>query len=125
MPVVRVDIPDWASRNQMRMLRQEITKCIAKTWAKEHIWVALHPVYAEPKDPTVILTVDLRDGRGQEAERTQALFDVALSALNRILGTTSDTLIVLVRKFKQDEAVSGGARLPPLAELTPDLANLK
>jgi hypothetical protein len=78
-------------------------------------------MYAEPKETTVILTVDLRDGRGQEGERTRALFDEALKACNRILGTTGENLIVLVRKFDQDECISGGAKLPPLSHLTPEL----
>jgi phenylpyruvate tautomerase PptA (4-oxalocrotonate tautomerase family) len=125
MPVVKVNVPDWASREQMQTLHGEVADCIAKTWAKQHIWVALQPMYAPPKDATVMLTVDLRDGRGQEAERTQALFDLSLKAFERVLGTTEDKLIVLVRKFEQDEAVSGGGRLPPLSELTPDLAEIK
>lgn len=124
MPVVRVNIPEWASREQVATLHAEVTDCIAKTWAREHIWVAIQPMYAMPQDTTVILTVDLRDGRGQEAERTQALFELSLKSFQRVLGTTDDKLIVLVRKFKQEDAVSGGALLPPLSELTPDLAEL-
>lgn len=125
MPVVRIDLPDWSSREQMQQLRSEVTDCIARTWAREHIWVAVRPMYADPQDATVIMTVDLRDGRGQEAERTRALFDVSLRAFNRVLGTTDDRLIVLVRKFKSEEAVSGGKQLPPLSELTPDLSELQ
>jgi hypothetical protein len=81
-------------------------------------------MYAEPKETTVILTVDLRDGRGQENERTRTLFDEALKVCNRILGTTDESLILLVRKFGQDECISGGSKLPPLSQLTPELRNV-
>src|SRR5947207_1860954 len=107
MPIVRADVPDWASRDQLASLREGLHGCIERTWAREHIWVAVRPVYAEPNEATVILTVDLRDGRGQEKERTQALFSEALEVCNRVLGTKEDTLILLVRKFGQDECVSG------------------
>ena len=78
-------------------------------------------MYAEPTETTVILTIDLRDGRGQEAERTRALFDEALEVCSRILGTTDENLILLVGKFRQEECVSGGRELPPLSQLTPKL----
>lgn len=121
MPIVRADVPDWTTREQMTAIRAGLLDCMARTWANDHLWISVRPMYAEPKDPTVILTVDLRDGRGQEAERTQALFNVALILFGSTLGTTGDKLIVLVRKFEQNECVSGGAALPPLSELTPDL----
>ncbi|HEX2652774.1 MAG TPA: hypothetical protein VHN11_03895 [Xanthobacteraceae bacterium] len=121
MPIVRADVPDWATREQMAELRAGLYGCIERTWAREHIWVAVRGMYAEPKDATVILTVDLRNGRGQEAERTEALFEEALDVCNRILGTTGERMIVLVRKFGQDECISGGDELPPLSQLTPAL----
>jgi len=121
MPIVRVDVPDWATRAQMAQLQSELHGCIERTWAREHIWVAVRGMYAEPKDATVILTVDLRDGRGQESERTKALFEEASAVCLRVLGTTDERMIVLVRKFAQDECVSGGGALPPLSQLTPEL----
>ena len=121
MPIVRADVPDWTAREQMATIRVGLIDCMARTWANDHLWISVRPMYAEPNDTTVILTVDLRDGRGQEAERTQALFDVALQLFGSTIGTTDDKLIVLVRKFEQSECVSGGALLPPLSELTPDL----
>ena len=121
MPIIRADVPDWATRAQMAELRFGLHGCIERTWAREHIWVAVRGMYAEPGDATVILTVDLRDGRGQESERTRALFEESLDVCHRILGTTDERLILLVRKFGQDECISGGDGLPPLAELTPEL----
>jgi hypothetical protein len=121
MPIVRVDIPDWATKTEMANLKKELHGCIERTWAREHIWIAVRHMCTEEGGSTVILTVDLRDGRGQEKERTQALFDETLRVCNRLFGTTEDKLIVLVRKFRQDECVSGGGELPPLVELTPVL----
>jgi hypothetical protein len=125
MPIVRADVPAWATEEQMAAIKAELRGCIERTWAREHIWIAVRSMYAERSDTTVILTVDLRDGRGQEQARTQALFDEALGMCNRLFGTTDDKLIVLVRKFKREECVSGGRELPPLEELTPPLHQLK
>lgn len=122
MPIVRVDVPAWASDAQMSDLKKGIHACIERTWARQHIWVAVRGMYAEKNDATVMLTVDLRDGRGQEKARTEALFAEALLVCSKILGTTKEKLIVLVRKFRQDECVSGGDELPPLEVLTPPLA---
>lgn len=121
MPIMRADVPAWTDNAQMAVLRTELHECIKRTWAREHIWIAVRRMYAEPGERTVMLTVDLRDGRGQENERTRALFDEALEVCNRILGTTAENLILLVRKFGQDECVSGGQELPPLSQLTPEL----
>lgn len=121
MPILRADVPDWASRAQMAELRRGLQICVERTWAREHIWVAVRGVYADEAEATVIMTIDLRDGRGQEKERTRALFDEALEVCNRILGTKDEDLIVLVRKFEQDECVSGGDELPALSQLTPEL----
>lgn len=123
MPIVRADVPDWTTKEQMGKIRIGLIDCMIRTWAKDHLWISVRPMYAEPNDPTVIVTVDLRDGRGLEAERTHALFDVALQLFGSTIGTTDDKLIVLVRKFEQKECVSGGATLPPLSELTPSLDN--
>lgn len=121
MPIVRADVPGWATEKQLAVLRSGLRGCIERTWAKEHIWVAVRGMYAAPGEVTVILTVDLRAGRGEEQARTRALFDEALAVCNDVLGTTADKLILLVRKFDQDECLSGGSDLPPLAELTPAL----
>jgi hypothetical protein len=121
MPIMRADVPAWATQAQMAELRSELHGCIKRTWAREHIWIAVQGMYAEPNETTVMLTIDLRDGRGQEKARTRALFDEALEVCNRILGTTDEKLILLVRKFSQEECVSGGRELPPLSELTPEL----
>src|SRR5262249_44927623 len=106
---------------QMKVLRAGLRGCIERTWAREHIWIAVRHMYAEPSEKSVILTVDLRDGRGQEKERTRALFDQALAVCNQLIGTTDNTLILLVRYFDQEECISGGHELPPLSQLTPKL----
>src|SRR6267143_7044097 len=102
MPILRADVPDWATRAQMSALRKGLHSCVECTWAREHVWVAVRSMYAEPNDTTVILTIDLRNGRGQENERTRALFDEALKVCNRILGTPDEKLILLVRIFGQE-----------------------
>lgn len=107
----------------MAAIRKGLQICIELTWAREHIWIAVRGMYAELGEATVILTVDLRDGRGQEKERTRALFNEALAVFNSVLGTKADGLILLVRKFMQDECISGGAELPALSQLTPELQN--
>ena len=53
MPIMRADIPDWASRVQMAALRLELQGCIERTWAREHIWIAVRGMYAEPKETTL------------------------------------------------------------------------
>lgn len=121
MPIMRADVPAWATQAQMAELRAGLRGCIERTWAREHIWIAVRGMYADPGENTVVLTLDLRDGRGQEQERTRALFDEALAVCHRLFGTTDKNLILLVRKFGQDECVSGGRELPPLAQLTPEL----
>lgn len=122
MPIMRADVPDWATKSQMATLRAGLHGCIERTWAREHIWVAVRGMYAESGDTTVMLTIDLRDGRGQEQARTRALFDQALDVCSRTLGTTGEKLILLVRKFGQEECLSGGGELPPLSALTPTLS---
>ena len=88
MPIVRADVPEWLTREQRLEIRAELDKCIAKTWFKEHIWVAVRPYTSEPEERTVIVTVEVRSGRGHELERAEAMFVESLDALNRIVGTT-------------------------------------
>lgn len=121
MPIVRADVPGWATKEQMASVRIGLIECMARTWANDHLWISVRPMYAESADSTVILTVDLRDGRGREAERTRALFSAASSLFKDTFGTPEDKLILLVRKFQLADCISGGAPLPPLSELTPDL----
>ena len=47
----------------------------------------------------VIMTVEVREGRGHEKERTQALFDEAQDVFGRVVGTKSEEHILLVRQF--------------------------
>jgi hypothetical protein len=106
-------------------IRKELHGCIARTWFKEHIWVAVRPYTSEPDERTVIMTAEFRVGRGHEKERAEALFLEAQEVLERIVGTREDELIVLCRKFQQEDCISGGGELPPLDEATPDARGLR
>jgi hypothetical protein len=100
-----------------------VEHAIATTWAKEHIYVAVREMIAEPGDRSCLATVDLRPGRGREEERAQALYRILLAALQSGFGTDPDRFVLLVREFEERcFVVSGGKRLPPLAELTPTLS---
>ncbi len=125
MPIVRVDVPEWLSREQRVDIRAAMHGCIARTWFKEHIWIAVRPYTSELEERTVIMTVEVRDGRGHEKERAEALFLEAHDVFERIIGTKPEELIVLCRKFGQDDCISGGAQLPPLADATPDVSTLR
>lgn len=125
MPIVRVDVPEWLSHDQRTEIRAALHGCIARTWFREHIWVAVRPVTTEPDERMVIMTVEVRDGRGHEKERTEALFAEAHDVFERIVGTRPEEFILLVRKFGQDDCISGGAPLPPLADGTPDVSELR
>lgn len=125
MPIVRADVPEWLNHDQRTEIRAALHGCIARTWYREHIWVAVRPYTSEADERTVIMTVEVRDGRGHEKERTEALFDEAHDVFERVVGTKAEELIVLVRKFGQDDCISGGGPLPPLADATPDVAELQ
>lgn len=121
MPFVRVDVPEGLSREVKGRIRAGLNDCIAKTWFKEHIWIAIREMYAEPGDRTVLMSCGVRPGRGQEAERTQALFDFSQKLMAEEIGTTPDEMILVVHEFDQHMCVSGGGQLPPLGDGTPAL----
>lgn len=125
MPIVRADVPEWLTHEQCLEIRRELHGCIARTWFKEHIWVAVRPYTSEPEERTVIMTAEFRVGRGHEQERAEALFIEAQEVFERIVGTREDELIVLCRKFQQEDCISGGDELPRLADATPDLCTLR
>ena len=111
MPIVRVDIPEGYPREKRLELKRLLEDCIARTWAKEHIYVAVHEMLAEPSDRTAIVTVDLRPGRGKEAERARALYREALGALQKTFGTDPERFVLLIREFPEWAfVVSGGTR---------------
>ena len=123
MPIVRVDIPEGHPREALLSLKRKLEECIAQTWAKEHIYVALHEMLAESSDRTAIVTVDLRPGRGKESERAHALYSEALEALQSTVGTDPERFVLLIREFPEWAfVVSGGKALPPLSQITPALA---
>ena len=124
MPFVRVDVPEGLSRETKSRIHSGLNDAIAKSWFKEHIWIAIRDMYAEPGDKTVLLSCGVRPGRGQEAERTKALFDYSLAVVEKEIGTTADELIVMVHEFEQDMCISGGDQLPPLGEGTPELGKV-
>lgn len=122
MPIIRVDIPEGHPREARLRLKRMLEESVARTWAKEHIYVALHEMLAEPADRTAILTVDLRPGRGKEAERARALYREALDALQKTVGTDPERFVLLIREFPEWAfVVSGGTSLPPLGQITPAL----
>ena len=124
MPIVRVDVPEGHAREIRLELKRMLEDCIARTWAKEHIYVAIHEMLAEPGDRTAIMTVDLRPGRGKEAERARALYREALAALQQTVGTDPERFVLLIREFPEWAfVVSGGTSLPPLDRITPALAS--
>ncbi len=125
MPIVRVDVPQSLSHEKKMEIRREMHGCIARTWFREHIWIAVRPYASEPGERMVIMTVEVRKGRGHDKERSEALFEEALDVFERIIGTQRNELIVLCRKFAQEDCISGGDELPPLSEATPDVRTLR
>lgn len=122
MPIARVDIPEGHSRAVRLDLKKRLENCIARTWAKDHIYVAVHEMLAEEKDRTAIVTVDLRPGRGNEKERARSLYREALGALRETVGTDPDRFVMLIREFPDWAfVVDGGKRLPALEVITPVL----
>ena len=125
MPIVRADVPEWLTHEQRLEIRKELHGCIARTWFKEHIWIAVRPYTSEPEERMVIMTVEVRGGRGHDRERAEACFDEALDIFSRVVGTKEEELIVLCRKFGQDDCISGGDELPPLDTATPDISEIR
>jgi hypothetical protein len=122
MPIVRVDVPDECPRSALVQLRRRVEEAIARTWAKDHIYVAIRTMVTAPGDHTAIATVDLRPGRGEEERRAQMLYRELLEALRSSIQTDPDRFVLLVREFPERcFVVDGGRRLPPLKELTPEL----
>ena len=125
MPIVRIDVPDWLNQEKRKEIRVAIGKCIAETWFREHIWVAVRPFTSDDYEKTIIMTVEVRSGRGHEKERTVALFDQSLDVFNKVVGTAAEELILLVRQFGQEDCISGGNQLPPLDNATPNINELR
>lgn len=122
MPIVRVDVPEGHPRSELLNLKRRIEESIARTWAKDHIYVAVREMLAEPGERSAIVTVDLRPGRGQEEQRAAALYRDIFSALKNGLNTDAARFVLLVREFPERSfVVDGGKRLPPLEQITPQL----
>jgi len=122
MPIVRVDVPEGHPRKELLALKQKIEESIARTWAKDHIYVAVREMAAESGDRSAIVTVDLRPGRGKEEERAAALYREVLAALKDGFNTDPNRFVLLVREFPEKSfVVDGGKRLPPLEQITPQL----
>ena len=121
MPIIRIDIPEGHDKVVKNALYEAVHHSISTNWAKEHIWIALGEKFSPPGNAQVIVTVDLRPGRGGEEERLHAFFDDVQRAFEDIIGTTREDLIVLIRDFPQEACLSEGKTLPPLEALTPEL----
>jgi hypothetical protein len=120
MPIIRVDVPEGHPRNELLNLKRRIEASIARTWAREHIYVAVREMITEPGDRSAIITIDLRPGRGQEEQRAAAFYADALAALKSGLDTDENHFVLLVREFPEKcFIVSGGKRLPSLEQITP------
>jgi hypothetical protein len=121
MPIIRVDVPQGHSRQTLLALKRDLERCVARTWAKDHIYVAIREMVTEEGDRTTIMTVDLRPGRGREAERAHALYREALQALKAV-HADPERFVLLIREFPEwSFVVDGGKSLPPLAQITPVL----
>ena len=123
MPIIRIDIPEGHSRGEKQELHRAVHDAIASTWANQHIWIALREKFTPEDDVSVIITVDLRPGRGREQERLRAFFDAVEPVFRRIVGATREDMIILVRDFPQHACLSGGEELPSLESLTPELGH--
>ena len=123
MPIIRVDIPEGHSEKVKSAVYDAIHSAIAETWAKEHIWIALREKFSPAGNRQVMVTVDLRPGRGGEEDRLLAFFNRLQKDFEPLMGTTADDMIVLIRDFPQEAAISEGGPLPPLSSLTPDIAS--
>lgn len=121
MPIVRCDIPEGHDRATKDALYAILHQAIADNWAKEHIWISLNEKYSPEGNAQVIMTIDLRPGRGGDSERLAATFDQVQAAFHPLIGTRADDLIVVVRTFGDADCLSGGGPLPPLESLTPAL----
>jgi phenylpyruvate tautomerase PptA (4-oxalocrotonate tautomerase family) len=121
MPIIRVDIPEGHSREARMQLKRGLEESIARTWARDHIYVAVHEVMAE--DQTIIVTVDLRPGRGQEAQRARLFYREVMELLDKTVGVDPERFVLLIREFPHWAfVVDGGTGLPPLEQITPALA---
>lgn len=121
MPIIRVDVPEGHGREKLGAIHDAVERWMIATWAKEHLWISVSEKFTPPGNRQTIVTVDLRPGRGREEERLRAFFDGLQKELARLIGTTPDNMIVLIRYFEQGACLSGGDPLPSLEELTPDL----
>ena len=123
MPIIRIDVPEGQSRENLLELRRRIQDAVARTWAKEHIYVAMREMIVDADERTTIVTVDLRAGRGYEEQRAVALYREILDAMHSSIKADENRFVLLIREFPERcFVVSGGRGLPPLEEITPKLA---
>jgi len=121
MPIIRMDVPEGLTRDQKAALRAKVHQAIAKTWANEHIYVAIREMFSEPGERLVIVTVDLRPGRGREEERGMALNALLLQALSETIGARQEDLVLLIRETPWHGFIAQGERLRDLELITPEL----
>lgn len=121
MPIIRCDIPSGHDTATKDALYKALHRAIAENWAKEHIWIALSEKHTPDDNNQVMMTVDLRPGRGNEAARRDALYDQVQREFEALIGTKAEDFILLIRDFPDEACISAGAPLPPLESLTPDV----
>ena len=123
MPIIRIDVPEGQPREKLLELRRRVRDAVARTWAKEHIYVAMREMIVDADECTAIVTVDLREGRGYEEQRAVALYREILDAMRGSIKANEERFVLLIREFPERcFVVRGGRRLPPLEEITPALA---
>lgn len=121
MPIVRIEIPQGHPREQKARLKRRIHDCIVASWAKEHIYIAITEMFSEPGEQQAIVTVDLRPGRGREAERTRALYEGVAKAFRECLSPSPTEFVLLVRQVPAEGFATEGGPLPELDRITPAL----
>jgi phenylpyruvate tautomerase PptA (4-oxalocrotonate tautomerase family) len=121
VPIIRIDIPEGHARDQKARLQKRIHECIAATWAKEHIYIAITEMFSQPGQEQAIVTVDLRPGRGREAERTRALHEGVAKAFLECLSPPPREFVLLVRQVPAEGFATEGGPLPRLDLITPAL----
>ena len=113
MPVIRIEIPEGASLNIKKRIREGAKKAVLDTLAPKETkydYVAVCEVFGEIGDGVPLVTVDLRPGR--EAERKKALTDAIAALLKTELDVEAADIYVLFRENPAENHYCGGAPLP-------------
>jgi len=125
VPIIRADIPTGQSDEAKAVLRNRIRDAVARTWATEHIYIAIGEMFTDPDDVQAIVTVDLREGRGHEKKRSELLHRMIRDSLNDVLNPRPHSFVLLIRQLPAEAFATEGGELPPLSAITPDLTGIE